>query len=109
MDKMHADMMASQYTGNADVDFVRGMIPHHRGAIDMAKVELAKVEPATTQVATAANVAQPAASAASSQPSAAPPASRPDERSGMGLTWYVAIAVLIALALIVFMRRRKRP
>lgn len=41
MDKMHADMMASEYTGNADVDFVRGMIPHHQGAIDMAKVELA--------------------------------------------------------------------
>ncbi|WP_027039714.1 CopM family metallochaperone [Mesorhizobium ciceri] len=41
MDKMHADMMASDYTGNADVDFVRGMIPHHQGAIDMAKVELA--------------------------------------------------------------------
>ncbi|TGT34851.1 DUF305 domain-containing protein, partial [Mesorhizobium sp. M4B.F.Ca.ET.169.01.1.1] len=41
MHKMHTDMMASQYTGNADVDFVRGMIPHHQGAIDMAKVELA--------------------------------------------------------------------
>lgn len=41
MDKMHADMMALQNTGNADVDFVRGMIPHHQGAIDMAKVELA--------------------------------------------------------------------
>ncbi|UCI19573.1 DUF305 domain-containing protein [Mesorhizobium sp. B2-1-8] len=41
MDKMHTDMMASQYTSNADVDFVRGMIPHHQGAIDMAKVELA--------------------------------------------------------------------
>ena len=40
MDKMHADMMASEYTGNADVDFVKGMIPHHQGAIDMAKVVL---------------------------------------------------------------------
>ncbi len=40
MDKMHKDMMI-KYTGNADVDFVRGMIPHHQGAIDMAKVEIA--------------------------------------------------------------------
>ncbi|KRB49853.1 hypothetical protein ASE04_14705 [Rhizobium sp. Root708] len=38
-DKMHKDMMVD-YSGNADVDFVRGMIPHHQGAIDMAKVEL---------------------------------------------------------------------
>ena len=40
MDKMHKDMMI-KYTGNADVDFVRGMIPHHQGAIDMAKVVIA--------------------------------------------------------------------
>jgi uncharacterized protein (DUF305 family) len=40
MDKMHTNMMID-YSGNADVDFVRGMIPHHQGAIDMAKVELA--------------------------------------------------------------------
>ncbi|MGH2340263.1 CopM family metallochaperone [Segnochrobactraceae bacterium EtOH-i3] len=39
MTRMHTDM-AIPYTGNADVDFVRGMIPHHQGAIDMAKVEL---------------------------------------------------------------------
>lgn len=37
--KMHKDM-AIVFTGDADKDFVRGMIPHHRGAVDMAKVEL---------------------------------------------------------------------
>ena len=37
--QMHQDM-AIDYTGNADVDFVRGMIPHHQGAIDMARIVL---------------------------------------------------------------------
>lgn len=37
--KMHKEMMM-QYTGDPDIDFVRGMIPHHQGAIDMAMVEL---------------------------------------------------------------------
>ncbi|MDI7864794.1 DUF305 domain-containing protein [Rhizobiaceae bacterium n13] len=37
--RMHKDM-AIEFTGNADVDFVRGMIAHHQGAIDMARVEL---------------------------------------------------------------------
>lgn len=38
-DKMHMGM-AIAYTGDADVDFVRGMIPHHQGAVEMAKVVL---------------------------------------------------------------------
>lgn len=37
--RMHKDM-AVPLTGNADVDFVQGMIPHHQGAIDMAKIVL---------------------------------------------------------------------
>jgi uncharacterized protein (DUF305 family) len=38
--KMHSAMDIA-YTGNSDVDFVKGMIPHHAGAIDMAKTVLA--------------------------------------------------------------------
>ncbi|MOA67875.1 hypothetical protein D3C78_1952270 [compost metagenome] len=37
--RMHKGMDIA-FTGNADVDFVRGMIAHHQGAIDMATVEL---------------------------------------------------------------------
>ena len=37
--KMH-NAMDIAYTGNADVDFVKGMIPHHAGAVDMAKTVL---------------------------------------------------------------------
>lgn len=40
MDKMHSAMSAQEYTGNADVDFAVGMIPHHQAAIDMAKTVL---------------------------------------------------------------------
>ena len=38
-DKMHK-AMSIRFSNDADVDFIKGMIPHHRGAIDMAKVVL---------------------------------------------------------------------
>jgi uncharacterized protein (DUF305 family) len=37
--KMHQDMDV-KFSGDADADFVRGMIPHHQGAVDMAKIVL---------------------------------------------------------------------
>lgn len=40
MDKMHSDMAKSMNEQNADIAFAQGMIAHHLGAIDMAKIEL---------------------------------------------------------------------
>lgn len=37
--KMHRDMGIT-YSGDADRDFAAGMIPHHQGAIDMARIAL---------------------------------------------------------------------
>src|SRR5229473_2546043 len=39
MNKMMADMTAKP-TGDVDRDFVAMMVPHHQGAVDMAKAEL---------------------------------------------------------------------
>ena len=40
MDAMNRDMMTGAMAEDIDVAFVCGMIPHHQGAIDMAKAEL---------------------------------------------------------------------
>jgi uncharacterized protein (DUF305 family) len=41
MDEMNAQMMKGMTASDIDVAFVCGMIPHHQGAINMAKAELA--------------------------------------------------------------------
>jgi uncharacterized protein (DUF305 family) len=38
-DRMHTGM-AIPFSGNADVDFIKGMLPHHQGAVDMARIVL---------------------------------------------------------------------
>ena len=40
MEKMMKDMHAPGYTGNPDLDFLAMMIPHHEGAVEMARLAL---------------------------------------------------------------------
>ncbi len=40
MERMNRAMSAAPMTGDPDTDFMAMMIPHHQGAIDMAKTEL---------------------------------------------------------------------
>lgn len=40
MNTMMKDMHAPGYTGNADIDFLAMMIPHHEGAVEMARLVL---------------------------------------------------------------------
>ena len=40
MNEMHIAMSSVSMTGNPDFDFAVMMIPHHHGAVEMAKVEL---------------------------------------------------------------------
>jgi uncharacterized protein (DUF305 family) len=37
--KMHTEMNI-KYTGDPDTDFILSMIPHHKGAVEMAKIQL---------------------------------------------------------------------
>jgi uncharacterized protein (DUF305 family) len=57
-DVMHRDM-AINYTGDADIDFLRGMIPHHEGAVAMARIVIAHgSDPETRKLAEAIIAAQ---------------------------------------------------
>ena len=52
MARMMEDMHAPGYSGKADIDFLAMMIPHHAGAVDMARLVLQHGrDPATRQLA----------------------------------------------------------
>lgn len=40
MDAMHDEMAVGIADPNPDMAFARGMLPHHKGAVDMAEVQL---------------------------------------------------------------------
>ena len=47
-DRMHREMTIA-YTGDADIDFLRGMIAHHDGAVAMARIAVEHGEAADVQ------------------------------------------------------------
>ena len=52
MGRMMEAMHAPRYSGNVDIDFLAMMIPHHAGAVDMARLVLQHGhDPATRQLA----------------------------------------------------------
>lgn len=52
MSRMMDDMHSPGFSGDADVDFLAMMIPHHAGAVDMARLVLQHGhDPATRQLA----------------------------------------------------------
>ncbi len=52
MERMMKDMHAALYTGDPDVDFLAMMIPHHEGAVEMARLVLIHgSDPLTRQLA----------------------------------------------------------
>ena len=52
MAKMMSDMHAPGYTGDPDIDFIAMMIPHHQGAVDMARLVLQDgTDPVTRKLA----------------------------------------------------------
>ena len=66
-----------------------------------------KADATATQGAAPAGAAPSAAPAASPKASASEPAAKPAEASGLGAMGYMLIAILVALALYFFMRRKR--